>query len=124
MMGKQKNWREIRAKLWMVFKKKQFKRWRLRSSPAKPNDYLKLELPRAWEPTCSRGSLLVGERKGSQSFVSYGDKAIHGRDAIDSRRITIPLYVGHFEYSKKRWTRSIMDGGGRPIHTNFRTKPY
>ena len=124
MMGKQKNWREIRAKSWMVFRKKQFKRWRLRSSPAEPNDYLKLELSGAWEPSCSRSSLLVGERKGSQSFVSYGDKAIHGRDATDSGRITIPLYVGHFMYSKKQWNRSIMDGGGRPTHTNFHTKPY
>ena len=124
MMGKQKKLERNKSKTVDGVQKKKFKRWRLRSSPAEPNNYLKLELPGAWEPTCSRSSFSVGERRGSQSFVSYEDKAIHGRDATDSGRITIPLYVGHFEYSKKRWTRFIMDGGGRPTHTNLHTKPY
>lgn len=37
------------------------KRWRLDPSPAKHNEYYKLELPVAWEPPCSHYSLSLDE---------------------------------------------------------------
>ena len=42
---------------------------RLRISPVEYNDSHKLELPRAWEPTCSRRPLSLGEGKSSQGFA-------------------------------------------------------
>lgn len=42
--------------------------------PAERNDDPKLELPGAWEPTRSEGSLSLGEGKNSQNIVYYGDK--------------------------------------------------
>ena len=66
---------------------------RLRISPVECNDSHKLELPRAWEPTCSRRPLSLGEGKSSQGFVFNGNKKNCGRNAMDTRRLTLLIHA-------------------------------
>ena len=59
-------------------------RWRLLGSPAEINETHVLELPGAWEPTCSGCTLTLSAGKSSQNFVSNGNKTILRRDEVDS----------------------------------------
>jgi hypothetical protein len=47
---------------------------RLLNSPADRNKYIKLELPRAWEPLDSSKSLLFGEEKEARFGFPYGNQ--------------------------------------------------
>ena len=73
----------------MIFVQRQ----RLRISPAKRNESYKLELSGAWEPTCSRCPLSLGEGKSSQGFVFDGNKMNCGRNAMDTRRLTLLIHA-------------------------------
>ena len=60
-------------------------RWRLLGSPTENNETHILELPGAWEPTCSGCTLTLSAGKSSQNFVSNGNKTILRRDEVDSK---------------------------------------
>ena len=73
------------VKEWKERKKTQKTQWwRLLGSPAENNETHVLELPGAWEPTCSGCTLTLSEGKNSQNFVSNGNKMILRRDEVDS----------------------------------------
>ena len=74
-------------------------RWRLQISPTKRNESHKLELSGAWELTCSRCPLSLGEGKSSQDFVFDGNKTNCGRDAMDTRRLTLPMHARNALYT-------------------------
>ena len=68
---------------------------RLRISPTERNNSHKLELPGAWELTSSQCPLSPGEGKSSQGFVFYGNKTNCGRDAMDTRRLTLLMHASN-----------------------------
>ena len=62
------------------------------TSPAEPNESIKLELSWAWEPNGSGSTLSFSEGESSQCFVSDGDKVIRGRDEKDTSKLTLLLH--------------------------------
>ena len=74
-------------------------RRRLRISPIERNESHKLELSGAWEPTCNRCPLSLGEGKSSQDFVFDGNKTNYGRDVMDTRRLTLPMHARNALYT-------------------------
>ena len=56
----------------------------LKDSATGSNENPQLELPRAWELTCSRCALSPYEEESSQDFFSHGNKTVNSRDEADS----------------------------------------
>ena len=73
--------------------------WRLQISTVEHKESHKLELSGAWEPTCSQCPLSLGEAKSSQDFVFDGNKTNCGRDAMDTRRLTLPMHARNALYT-------------------------
>ena len=46
--------------------------WRLRSSPADRNEYIKLELPGAWEPPDNSGPLSIDKEEAPKFGCPHG----------------------------------------------------
>ena len=62
---------------------------RLLISPAAPNEYSKLELPRAWEPRGSSSSSQLGEELRAHSFVSNGNETRRSGDGITQSKAKV-----------------------------------
>ena len=115
-------WGGSETKLWLLQMLIKSKWRRLQSNPAEPNESLKLELPGTWEPTCSWCTLSSCVGKRSQGSVLDGNKKNSGRNAVDTGRLTLPMYASNTKYKKERWSGTNVERGGGSSYTNLLTK--
>ena len=117
-------WQASDSRPWRTLYKPEYQQLRLMLSPAKHNDGLKLELPRAWELPDSWGSHQIGEAESSHNFVSHGNKVVCSWNGTYKDWVGLPHHASCIKWRKKGRFGFVIGYWGGCRHKNLFSKPH